>query len=73
MKDLTSDEFLGKGIDHLSRILLEAAKGEEIFRISTWNSGSFVIMSEDEYTALREAMAIVLQSSNLSNDEVDAE
>ncbi len=63
MKDLTIDEFAGGGVQQISHVLQEAAAGDEIYRIKTWNSGSFVIMSEDEYNIHRDALRFLFQNA----------
>ena len=63
MKDLTFDEFAGGGIQQIADVLHEAATGNEIYRIKTWNSGSFVIMSEDEYNIHHDALRLLLQNA----------
>lgn len=63
MKDLTFDEFAGEGLQKITHVLQEAALGNEMYRIKTWNSGSFVIMSEDEYNIHHQALQLIVQNA----------
>ena len=64
MKDLTFDEFVGKGIQPMIDVFQGAARGNEIYRIKTHDSGSFVMMSADEYNIHHDALKILLQNSD---------
>ena len=70
MKDLTIDEFIGSGIQQISHVLQEAATGNEIYRVKTWNSGSFVIMSGDEYNIHHDALRFLLQNAEAIPEEL---
>jgi len=63
MKDLTFDEFAGKGIQQIADVFQEAVTGNEIYRIKTWKSGSFIIMSEADYNIQHDALRMLLQNA----------
>ena len=63
MKDLTFDEFTGKGIQQIADIFQDAVTGNEIYRIKTWDSNSFIIMSEDEYNIHHDALRMLIQNA----------
>ena len=63
MKDLTFDEFVGKGLQGIIDTFQGAAKGDEIYRIKAGSSGSFVMMSEAEYNIHHDALKMLFENA----------
>ena len=66
MKDLTIDEFCGVGgggIKQMGHILCEAADGNEMYRVTSDRSGTFVIMSEWEYNMHHDALRMLIENA----------
>ena len=63
MKDLTFEEFAGNGIHQIAHIFQEAIDGNEVYRIKTWKTGNFIIMSEADYNVQHDALRMLLQNA----------
>ena len=63
MKDLTFDEFVGKGLPKMLDVFQGAARGDAIYRIKTKDCGSFVMMSEAEYNIHHDALKMLFENA----------